>query len=598
MFYKNLKILFNKKELFKLYLILFGSIFSTVFEVVGIGSIPIFVMAITDVNALKSFLPTFISSDFISELDDKKIVTIGAYILGLVFLVKNLYLMLLFYIQGKFILDLRFSLTNKIFKYYINLPYDEHSNLNPGIIIRGVQVDINNTFTLILSYLTIIRETLILIAIFFLLVFTDPLISIFTLMVLGIPLIFFYYFYRNNLKDKGKILTVETGKKNIIVEQGLGAIKETKILNRENYFINIFSKINAKIEKISFFAYIISVTPRLFLEVTALSSVAAVAVSVTLLGRPNETIIPLISLLAVSAIRLIPGLNLITSSLTTARIMQEPFDIIVDVVKKINLSNKEDLYNNFESKSKGSKKFENNIKFKDVSYNYKGSKNKAVKNINIEILKGTSVGIIGRSGAGKSTLVDIILGLLKPKSGEVIIDGENIDKEKNIWQTQIGYVPQNIYLLDDTIKKNIIFGINEEDVDEHLLAEVIETAQLKSLVSSLPDNENSIVGNRGAKLSGGERQRIGIARALYNKPKIMVLDEATSSLDMDNENKILSEIYQNKKDKTLIIISHRNNTVKYCDSIYVMEDGKIIDNGPFQKIMKKYSYLSEDEKKY
>ena len=216
-----------------------------------------------------------------------------------------------------------------------------------------------------------------------------------------------------------------------------------------------------------------------------------------------------------------------------------------------------------------------------------------LQNVNIEISKGTSVGIIGRSGAGKSTLVDIILGLLKPKSGQIIIDGENMDKKKTIWQTQIGYVPQNIYLLDDTIKNNIIFGINEEDTDEILLAEVIEMAQLKNLINSLPDNIHSIVGNRGAKLSGGEKQRIGIARALYNKPKIMILDEATSSLDIDNENKILNEIYQSKKDKTLIIISHRNNTVKYCDSIYVMENGKVIDNGSFQKIMKKYSHLSE-----
>ena len=597
MIYKDLKILFDKKELFKLYLILFGCIISTIFEVVGIGSIPIFAMAITDANLLKTYLPTFISTDFLLGVDNRKIVMIGASVLGLVFIVKNLYFMLLFYIQGKFIIDLRYTLTNKVFKYYINLPYDEHSNLNPGIVIKLVENDVGNTFTLILSYIAVIREILILTAIFFLLLFTDFFISVFTLMVLGMPLMIFFYYYKKNLKDKGKILTDEMGKKNIIVEQSLGAIKETKILNRENYFIKIFSKINAKIEKISFFAYIISVSPRLFLEVAALLSVASVAVFLTVLERPNETIIPLITLLAVSAIRLIPGLNLITSSLTSIRFMQAPFDLIVEVVKKLNLSNKQNLNNNFESKKGENKLFNNSIKFKEVSYNYTGSKMKAVNDVTIEISKGTSVGIIGRSGAGKSTLVDIILGLLKPKSGEIIFDGENVDIKKNIWQTQIGYVPQNIYLLDDTIKNNIIFGVNEDDIDELLLAEVIEMAQLKSLVNSLPDNINSIVGNRGAKLSGGERQRIGIARALYNEPKIMVLDEATSSLDMDNENKILNEIYQNKKDKTLIIISHRNNTVKYCDSIYVMEDGKVIDNGPFQKIMKKYSYLSEDEKK-
>ena len=598
MIYKKLKILFNKKELFKLGIILFGCLISSIFEVVGIGSIPIFAMALTDVESLSLYLPGFIPSDLLLDIDSKKIVVIGATILGSIFIFKNLYLLLLFYLQGKFIIDLRYSLTNKIFKYYINLPYDEHSNLNSGIIIRTVQVDVANTFQLILSYISLIREVLILFAIFLLLIFTDPLISIFTLIFLGLPLIIFYYFYKNILRDKGKILTDGVGEKNITVEQGLGAIKETKILNKENYFINIFSKINARIEKISFFVYMVNVIPRLFLEVAALFSVVVISVSLTLLGRPSETIIPVISLLAVSAIRLIPGLNLITASLTTIRYMQEPFNLITEVVKKLNLFNKEqDLKKDFKVNKAEFKKFYNSIKFKDVSYNYRSSKRKAVNDVNIEISKGTSVGIIGRSGAGKSTLVDIILGLLKPNVGDVVIDGKNIDKEKNLWQTQIGYVPQNIYLLDDTIKNNIIFGVSEKDIDENLLKEVIDAAQLKNLIKSLPENLNTIVGNRGAKLSGGEIQRIGIARALYNKPKIMVLDEATSSLDIDNENKILSEIYENKKDKTLIIISHRNNTVKYCDTIYVMEDGKIIDNGPFEKIMKKYDYLSEDLKK-
>ena len=594
MIYNSLKILFSKKELFKLYIILFGCIISSIFEVIGIGSIPVFVMMITDVNSLNTYLPNFISSDWLLELENNKIVLIGASLLGLIFIIKNLYLMLLFYVQGKFIIDLRYSLTNKIFKYYVNLPYDEHSNLNPGIIIRSVQADISNTFTLILSYISLIKESLMLVAVFSLLILTDLYISIFTLTVLGLPVIVFYYTYSNVLKRRGKIITNEIGKKNIIVEQSLGAIKETKILKREDYFINIFSKINSKIEKISFFSYMVNVTPRLFLEVVALSTVAAIATLLTLLERPSGTIIPMITLLAISAVRLIPGINLITASLTNIGFMQPPFDLILQIVKKMNLSNKKNLDNSFESNNKEAKIFKKNITFKNIFYNYIGSEKKAVKDVNIEILKGSSVGIIGRSGAGKSTLVDIILGLLKPISGDVVIDGIKVTKEKDIWQTQIGYVPQNIYLLDDTIKKNIIFGINEEDVDEHLLAEVVKAAQLKELVDSLPENIDTIVGNRGAKLSGGERQRIGIARALYNQPKIMVLDEATSSLDIDNENKILGEIYENKKDKTLIIISHRNNTVKYCDSIYVMEGGKIIDNGSFREIMKKYNYLSED----
>ena len=229
----------------------------------------------------------------------------------------------------------------------------------------------------------------------------------------------------------------------------------------------------------------------------------------------------------------------------------------------------------------------------NISFNYETDKKVALNNINIDIKKGKSVGIIGKSGSGKSTLIDIIIGLLEPSSGEILIDGKKIGTKKILWQKQLGYIPQEIYLLDDTIRNNITFGIENDKIDEELLLDTIKKSQLENFINSLPNKLDTIVGERGARISGGEKQRIGIARALYNKPKIMIFDEATSALDIYNENKILEEVFENKKDKTLIIISHRNNTVKYCDSIYVMEDGKIIDNGSFEEIIKKHSYLKE-----
>ena len=230
---------------------------------------------------------------------------------------------------------------------------------------------------------------------------------------------------------------------------------------------------------------------------------------------------------------------------------------------------------------------------KDISFDYEEGRRTTLKNINLQIKKGKSVGIIGKSGSGKSTLVDIMLGLLEPQKGGVYFDNKNIKNELSLWQKQIGYIPQDIYLLDDTIKKNITFGLKDDEIDEKLLLQTLKIAQLKDFVDTLPDAINTFVGNRGVKLSGGERQRIGIARAMYNLPKIMVFDEATSSLDIENENKILDEIYENREDKTLIIISHRNNTVKYCDLIYVLEDGKLIDQGSFKEIFNKYGYLKE-----
>ena len=230
-----------------------------------------------------------------------------------------------------------------------------------------------------------------------------------------------------------------------------------------------------------------------------------------------------------------------------------------------------------------------------MSFNYDNREKIAVNNINIDIKKGSIVGIIGKSGSGKSTLVDIILGLIDPKKGNVYIDDKNIDSFKKSWQKQIGYIPQDIYLLDDSIMNNIVFGIDESEINENLINDVIKLAQLEKLINSLPNKLETVVGNRGVKLSGGERQRIGIARALYKNPNIMIFDEATSALDIENENMILEEIYENKKEKTILIISHRNNTVKYCDVIYVMEEGKIVDQGSFKQIMEKNHNLRENK---
>jgi len=595
MFYNTLKILFNNKQILKLYIIMVGSLFATILEVVGIGSIPIFIMLITDIDFLTSKMPNFISIDLVYQIGRNKLIIIAAIVLGIIFIFKNLYLFLLLFFQNKFMMHLRQSITNKVFKYYINSPYINHYKINPATYVRTIEADISNSFLVIGCYLALFRELLILISIFLLLVFTDIFISFFSLIILVLPVLIFYFYYRKKLKEKGQIIVEKIGERIKITNQSLGAIKETKILNKENFFLDKFFKANQIVEKISFFSSVISATPRLFLEVSALVAITSICAILIMFGRPVDAILPMISLLAISAVRFIPALNIITSSLTTIRIRKYSIDLVVDLIKKSNLLPEKKKSEEVYKKDFGKNEiFSNNIKLKNISFNYGTNKKVAVNNINIEIAKGKSVGLIGKSGSGKSTLVDIIIGLLEPSTGEILIDDNNIGTKKISWQRQLGYVPQEVYLLDDTIRNNITFGIEKEEIDEKLLSDVIEKSQLKNLINSLPKKLNTLIGDRGARLSGGEKQRIGIARALYNKPKVIVFDEATSALDIYNENKILKEIYENKKDKTLIIISHRNNTVKYCDLIYVMEDGKVIDNGTFDQVMKKYSYLKEN----
>ena len=591
--FKKLNILFTKKQLTKLYLILTASIFATFFELIGIGSIPVFAMIIIDVEGFINNISPYISIDFLNRVDKKTLQIIGAGLLVSIFVFKNLYLFLLLFFQGKLLKELTSSTSNKLYHYYINMPYIIHLNRNPSILIRSITTDIKNTFTCIQSYIMLIRESLILVAIFIFLIVVAPLISFVSLLFMGAPVVIYYYLYKKKLKSEGKILIALQGEQIKTVSQSLGAIKETKILNKEYFFVTNFQKLVQNSEGITFFANLISQTPRLFLEVVALFSVAMIIVFLIFLGRSPESILPLISLLAVSAVRFIPGLNAITSSLTTIRFRQPSLDYIVKEIK--NLASNPVLFKKDTSTQKDKKNFKLNdaILFKNVSFDYDEGKKTALKNINLQIKQGTCVGIIGKSGSGKSTLVDVMLGLLKPQKGGVYFDNKNINNELSLWQKQIGYVPQDIYLLDDTIKKNITFGLKDDEIDEKLLLQTLKIAQLKDFVDTLPDAMNTFVGDRGVKLSGGERQRIGIARALYNLPKIMVFDEATSSLDIENENKILNEIYENRDDKTLIIISHRNNTVKYCDLIYVLEDGKLIDQGSFKEIFNKHAYLKE-----
>jgi len=592
---RNLKILFEFKDRIKLLIMFIANIFSAIFELIGIGSVPIFAMIIVDVDTFMLKISKYVSTDIFEGMSSQTITIYAASIMILIFILKNVLLFFINLIQARLLKNLRSITSNKLFEYYITLPYLEIMNKNPATLIRTMETDIAFTYMCVQSYIVLFKEFLVLLLIFILLFLVDPIISGFSFLLVGIPVFLFYAYYRSSLKTKGVFLQQSMDQKMKTINQSFGLIKETKIMSREGFFLKYFFKINQKVEELGLFSYMISVSPRLFLEVMALISVASVSVILIYLGRSPETILPIISLLSVSVIRFIPSFTAISTSLSNLRFRTPSLNLITNELEKYEVyksSFRKDLKENqnFEAKKAELRK---NILLKDVSFNYESRDKVAVNNVNIDIKKGSIVGIIGRSGSGKSTLVDIILGLLDPTKGNIYVDDKNLNDFKKSWQKQIGYIPQDIYLLDDTIRNNIVFGIDEKNVHENSINEVIKLAQLEKLVNSLPNKLETVVGNRGIKISGGERQRIAIARAIYNKPLILILDEATSALDIDNENKILDEIYENKKDKTILIISHRNNTVKNCDMIYVMENGRIVDNGKFDDVMKRNSFLKE-----
>jgi ABC-type bacteriocin/lantibiotic exporter with double-glycine peptidase domain len=286
-----------------------------------------------------------------------------------------------------------------------------------------------------------------------------------------------------------------------------------------------------------------------------------------------ENFVPLIALIAVSGVRLIPSFNTISSSIATIKYQLPSFELIIRELKEMKVQEKK-LYNNKDLKKKIY--FNDSIEINNLTYSYPGTNKIILNDISLKINKGEIIGLSGESGEGKSTFLDLISGLSKPSNGKILVDGVNIHNDEINWQHQVGYVPQDIYLLDDTVKANIAFGENMDDFNKERFNKSVSMAQLSDFIESLPNKENTFVGDRGISLSGGQKQRIGIARSLYFEPKILILDEPTSALDAKNESLILNDIYKLNSEITLIIISHRPNVFERCDRIFTLKMGKLV----------------------
>ena len=585
--YKNIC---SRRHIKYLIILLLGMFIAAVIEMVGLGSIPIFIMIIVDIDVLINKFPTLFANDYIKSIRQDYITIFGGIILILIFLVKNIYLSLFLFFQGKVIKILRIDIINKLFKNYINAPYNFHIKNNPSVLIRNILQSVNGAVNTILGTLSITRESLILIVIFILLFLNEPVVSVSVFSVLIIISGIFMFFSRQALISRGEQVHILRGYQLRTINHALGSIRETKVLNRENYLTNLFTHQVNEIEKLTFFSHFLTQIPRLFLEFIAVFAVAVIAILFVIIKLSNEQILPIISLLAVCAIRLIPAFNSIISSLSSRMFHLASLKLVSREMVNVPTGDKFRAKNLVGEKNHKKFFFKDQIKFENVFFLHENSNAKILQNICLEIRHGQKVGIIGKSGAGKSTLIDLILGLIKPTKGNIYIDDVNLESNLRDWQKQIGYVPQDIYLLDDTIKNNIAFGLNTNDINQEVISKSINLSRLEDFVSFLEKKENTIIGNRGIKVSGGQKQRIGIARALYHDPQILIMDEATSSLDTINENKIMEEIYETSGDRTLIVVTHRHSSVFNCDKVWLLNEGKIIDEGKYVDLKNRHSF--------
>ena len=572
---KKFRTLVSNNGVKKLYFLFFSSILVIFFEMLGIGSVPIFAYIIIDPETFLTTVSQKFGISYDLEIDKKKLVLISGVAFFIIFLLKNLAIILIRYLELSIIKIFREDCSKNLFNYFLTMPYSYYLNTNPAVTIRTINADITHAFSLLLAKIRLIRECILLIFIVTALIYIDPLTYSLSFLFFILVAVMFYYFYKKVITSRARTLLLKNTERLQILNQSFYAIKEIKILNKQNFFSNIFAKNTKILEKINLYTTFVSSFPRNVYELMAVIMILFFTLLLVMMDYPQSEIIPVVALLVASGGRFIPAFNVISSSMSSIRFTQPMFDNVVACLDSLSQNNFDKKLNHINQENLDYKKtsFRKKIEINNLNFDYEGKK--ILENSSFAISQGSIIGIIGKSGEGKSTLVNLIVGLLKPTSGEILVDDENIEKNLINWQKKIGYISQDTYLMDDTIKSNICFGLEEKEIDNKNFNKALEQAQIYEFVNNLKEKEYTKIGNLGSRISGGQKQRIAIARALYLNPEILILDEATSSLDEENENKILSEINQIKGNKTIILISHRKNTLTSCNYIYLLKDRKI-----------------------
>ena len=504
---------------------------------------------------------------------------VGVAVLSIVvaFMIKNAYQLFYNWYITKFNNFSVQQLSSMLFRSFLRRPYTFHLQRNSSELLNVVQQEVDMTVGLVGSTSGLIKEALLGSSVAVLMFITEPVAACSTVVILIVGTLLYVRLTKPLVirlgEQRQKVLAPLTR----YLLQGFGGVKDIQVLGRVDDFSTQFEKQNLTKQGIELRYGVVKQIGPMWTELLAMSGLTVVVWVMVWQGRAPDRIIPLLGLFVIATWRFVPSISNVISLINSLRYSQPAV---------------ESLYNEFEyikSQSeivKTQAKFADKIEMRNLTFSYDNTPAPSLRDVNIVVRKGETVGFIGPSGAGKSTLVDVILGLLPPSSGELLVDGINLHEQNLEWQSTIGYVAQAIYLTDDTIRRNVAFGIAEKEIDEVALERALKSAQLWDFVESLPEKAHTIVGERGIRVSGGQRQRIGIARALYHEPQVLVLDEATSSLDMETETEVMSAIRALQGFKTILIVAHRLSTVQHCDRVYRIEDATIVAEGTLEELTK------------
>ncbi len=576
--YKKLMVLLDKKQKKKMVLLVFLMLIGAVLETLGVSMIYPVMKVVMEKDAVQEsrYLQIICNIFHIGYDDTKSLMILVMTGLILIFAVKNIFLFFQQKAQLKFVYTNQFATSRRMMINFMQRPYEYYLNADTSVIQRSITSDVNNMYGLILALLQLISEAIVFLCLVVVCLKSDVWMSITVAVLLTAALLVIKCVLKPIMRKAGEENQEYYSGLYKWIDQSVMGIKEIKIANKENYFINEYAKCGAGYVNAVQRYNLYNATPRLLIETIAIAGMILYLMISLLQGKDVSEIMPQIALLAVAAMRLIPCANRINNHLTSISYF-EPFfmgvsDNLQEEIRDENINYDEDSYRHKVQVEK--LEIKNKIELKDIVYKYPNTETLIFDHANMEIPIGRSVGIVGTSGAGKTTVVDILLGLLELQSGEILADGVEVREHYQSWLKNIGYIPQTIFMIDSTIRKNVAFGYADEDIDDDKVWNALKEAQLDEFVRGLPEGLDTGIGERGIRISGGQRQRIGIARALFEDPEVLVLDEATSALDNETEAAIMDSINRLHGRKTLIIIAHRLQTIEKCDMVYRVENGK------------------------
>lgn len=501
----------------------------------------------------------------------QEILVIGGMLtLVAIYVIKAIFFTFLAWYQTRVAFGMRAEWSRRLFSVYLHQPYTFHLQRNSAQLVHNAfnQVD-QFTSAIFIPGMTLLIESLVFLGLSTMLMTVEPLGTMVLVSVLAAVGWTFVRITRARIARWGEASLLHEGSRFRHLMQGLSGAKDVKLLGRESEFLDQYHAHNLQSARMSQLQSTLQQLPRLWLELLAVTGLASLVLIMLAQGRALAVILPTLGLFAAAAFRLMPSVNRVLGNI---QVLKFGLPIIDNLHAELNLPTPE-----AHTRISSQPPFQHTLELRHVIYAYTGAAAQALDDITLAIQCGESVGFIGSSGAGKSTLVDILLGLLTPDTGEVRVDGCNIQTSLRHWQDQIGYVPQTIFLTDDTLRRNVAFGLPDAQINEAAVHKAIRAAQLEEFVAALPAGLDSVVGERGVRLSGGQRQRIGIARALYHDPAVLVLDEATSALDTATESGVMEAVRALQGAKTVIIVAHRLSTVQHCDRLYRLENGRLVD---------------------